>query len=127
MNVKLIVLRIKRSIGMFFLCTNFSDFLFLDDHFVSRKFKTQVAFLFTALSNKEREIRVDSLTWKVTNFTRCAEYLCRLEGLSLLSDVYHMAQQIANIEMNDADIGFMPIMQLPYEVIEIIIQKAAYA
>ena len=75
-------------------------------------------------SAETMDLRIDSLRWDQSNYTDCLQQLYTFTNLPILSHVCGMAKQNQErISISD-DVRSLPIDQLPFELIEMILVRA---
>ena len=70
--------------------------------------------------NETMSLRVDSLLWDQTSYTNCLQLL----NLPTLSHVYEMVKHYEELGSMCDDVRSLPIDQLPFELIEMILIQA---
>jgi len=85
-ETSLLVIRRANSLALFFICMSLSAVVSLRDHWRTRRLRDIVQDLFTILSGNTwshgstREVRVERLTWPLTEYERCLEFFQSLQG-----------------------------------------------
>jgi len=87
LETQLVVLSRANGIALFFLCMTLSALVSLRHHWLTLRLRDIVQKLFTFLAGNNtdrwggtRDVRVKRLTWPLTDYERCCQFFCPLQG-----------------------------------------------
>ena len=79
-KTSLVVIRRANSLALYFVCMTLSALISLRHQWRSRQLRDIVESLFTFLSGATRTVRVKRLTWPLTDYQRCFDFLSSVQG-----------------------------------------------
>jgi len=74
METSLVVIRRANSLALYFICMTLAALMSLRDQWRSRQLRDTVQKLFTFLSGATRTVRVNRLTWPLTDYHRSLDF-----------------------------------------------------
>ena len=80
LETSLVVIRRANSLALYFICLTLAALMSLRDQWRSRQLRDIVQSLFTFLSAAIETVRVRRLTWPLTDYQRCLEFLDSVQG-----------------------------------------------
>jgi len=83
-ETRLLVIDRANSIALYFICLTLSALMGLRDQWLSGQLRDIVESLFTSLSGAHSRVVVKRLTWPVTDYERCWQFLHSLKGKSMV-------------------------------------------
>jgi hypothetical protein len=125
-DVDLLTVRQGNSIGLFYFCTSLTGLQYLHELYCIDQFRINLLEIFISLLNTDSaaNLRVDNVQWKMSNYINCAQHLYDSNGLVEISNVYQLAQQRQDVDI-EYDVSSLRIDQLPFELIEMLLVKTA--
>ena len=79
-ETRLLVIGRANSLALIFLCMTLSALMSLRNHWRTQRLRYIVRELFIFLSHHSRKLRVNRLTWPLTDYERCLEFFSFLKG-----------------------------------------------
>jgi hypothetical protein len=115
----------QHSIGLFYFCKSLQGLQYLNKLYSTQQLQVMMQDIFISLldSAETIDLRIDSLRWDQSNYTDCRQQLYTFTNLPIVSRVYGMAEQNQR-RISMCDVRSLPIDELPFELIEIILIQA---
>jgi len=79
-QTSLVVIRRANSLALIFLCLTLSALMSLRDQWRTKRLRDSVEELFTFLLRRPGTVRVNRLTWPLSDYERCLELFSFLKG-----------------------------------------------
>ena len=79
-QTRLLVIERANSLALIFLCMTLSALMSLRDQWRTKQLRDIVEELFTFLSHRTSTVRVNRLTWPLSDYERCLEFFTFLKG-----------------------------------------------
>jgi hypothetical protein len=119
---ELIAVRQQTSIGLYFFCSSLSGLQFLRDLYASSQLKRIVNEIFVALSHKSHaaSLQAENIEWDEENYRRCVKYLHSVQ----IKNSNNYLTQASNDNRPENISKSIPVDQLPFELIEVILMKS---
>jgi len=80
LETRLVVIERANSIALYFICMTLSAVMSLRDQWRRQQLRDIVEELFTFLSGATRTVRVNRLSWPVTDYERCQDFFRCTQG-----------------------------------------------
>jgi len=80
LETSLVVIRRANSLALYFICMTLAALMSLRDQWRSRQLRDTVQKLFTFLSGATRTVRVNRLTWPLTDYQRSMDFFSPVQS-----------------------------------------------
>ena len=80
LQTRLLVMERANSIALYFICLTLSAVMSLRDHWRTGQLDVIVQKLFTLLYSASRKVGVKRLSWPLTDYERCLDFLRSVQG-----------------------------------------------